>query len=143
MLVAGFSFSGLIGGWLCGEGRAGFGASWLSSSWVIVGTFDTTTACVHRTTNRLEEFVTLGVAAGSKILVKIVCCTLGCTAISSSAAVSAMFVSCPGIVGCTLGDGCIGVNFIFTSLFVRAALDKMILSHCRVSRSYSRMLFGL
>ena len=127
VLVAGVLFAGLIGGWLRGEGRAGFGASCSSSFWVIVGTFDTTTARGHATTRRLEEFVTLGVAAGSKISVKIVCCTLGCAASSSSAAVSALFVSCLGVVGCTLGDVHIGVDFICTSLFVCASLEKMIL----------------
>ena len=40
VLVEGVSFAVLIGGWIRGKGRAGFGASWTSSSWVIVGTFD-------------------------------------------------------------------------------------------------------
>ena len=69
--MSGVSFSGLIGGCLCVEGRAGFGASWSSSSWVLVGTFYTTPAREHATTSRLEEFVTLGVAVGTKISVKI------------------------------------------------------------------------
>ena len=42
---------------------------------------------------------------------KIVCYTLSCVARSCSAAVHALFVSCSGVVVCTLGGVRIGVAF--------------------------------
>ena len=97
-----------------------------------------------------------GVAAGFEISANIVCCTLGCVASYCSAAVSDLFVSWSGVVVCTLGGVRIGVAFIFTlggvrigvafictSLFVRAALAKMVSRRCRASRSSLHMLIGV
>ena len=84
-----------------------------------------------------------GVAAGFEISVNIVCCTLGCSASSCSAAVRALFVSWSGVVVCTLGGVRIGVAFVCTSLFVHAALAKMVLRRCGASRSSSHMLIGV
>ena len=84
-----------------------------------------------------------GVAAGFENSVKIFCCTLVCVESSFIAAVRALFVSWSVVVGCTLEDVRIGVDFICTSLFVRADLAKMVSRRCRASRSYSHMLLGL
>ena len=71
---------------------------------------------------------------------KIVCCTLGCVACSCSDAVRVLFVSWSGVVVRTLGGVRIGVAFIYTSLFVRADLAKMVLRRCRAYRSSLHML---
>ena len=83
-----------------------------------------------------------GVSASFEISVKIFCCTLGCVAISSSAVVCAFFVSCSGVFGFTLGDVRISVGFICASLFVRAALARMVSSRCRASISSLHMFLG-
>ena len=70
----------------------------------------------------------------------IVCCTPGCGARSCSDDVRVLFVSWSGVVVSTLGGVHIGVAFICTSVFVRAALEKIVLRRRRASRSSSHML---
>ena len=48
-----------------------------------------------------------------------------------------------GVFGCILGYGCIGIDFICTSLFVRAALDKMVSRRYKSSISSLHMFLGL
>ena len=77
------------------------------------------------------------------ISAKIVFYTLGCVARSCIAAVRVFIVSWSGVIVCTLGGIRIGVAFIYTSLFVCAALAKMVSRRCRASRSSSHMLIGV
>ena len=74
---------------------------------------------------------------------KIVCCTLGCVARSCSDVVRVLFVFWSDAVVSTLGVVRIGVAFICTSVFVRAALVKMVSRRCRASRYSSHMLIGV
>ena len=82
-------------------------------------------------------------AACFGILVNIVCCTLGCMARSCSDAVRVLFVSWSDVVVSTLGGNRIGVAFICTSVFVRAALENMVSRRLRASRSSLHMLIGV
>ena len=60
-----------------------------------------------------------------------------------SDAVRVLFVSWSGVVVSTLGGVRIGVAFICTSMFVRAALAKIVFRRRRASRSSSHMLIGV
>ena len=74
---------------------------------------------------------------------KVVCCALGCVASSCSDVVRNLFVSWSGVVVSTLGGVHIGVAFICTSVFVRAALENMVSRRLRASRSSLHMLIGV
>ena len=62
---------------------------------------------------------------------------------SCSDAVRVLIVSWSGVLVSTLGGVCIGIAFICTSVFVRAALENMVSRRLRASRSSLHMLIGV